>query len=98
MWSSASTFHSLGISVMPLSSDGVLLEQRGDPLLTFGFPFTSRLPLSFLQDELLIGGFSLVLVVDGSRHVLPKSDGTREPKSDLANGFSDTKQITTRGQ
>lgn len=67
---------------MPLSGDRVLLEQRGDPLLTFGLAFAGRLPLSFLQDELLIGGLGLVLVVDSSRHVLPQSDGTREPKSE----------------
>lgn len=59
---------------MPLSGDGVLLEQSGDPLLTFGFPFAGGLPLNFLQDELLIGGLGLVLVVDGSSHVLPQSD------------------------
>lgn len=95
--------HSLGISIMPLSSDRVLLEQRGDPLLTFGFPFAGRLPLSFLQDELLVGGLGLVLVVDSSRHVLPKSDATREPKSDLACSYElklvqSHKTGTTRGQ
>lgn len=63
----------VGIFVMPLSGDGVLLEQGRTPLLTFGFPLTCRLPLSFLQYELLIGGFGLVLVVDGSCHVLPQS-------------------------
>lgn len=56
---------------MPLSGDGVLLEQGGDPLLTFGLAFTGRFPLNFLQDELLIGGLGLVLVVDGPGHVLP---------------------------
>lgn len=64
--------HSLGISVMPLSSDGVLLEQGGDPLLTLGLAFAGGLPLNFLQEELLVGGLSLVLVVDGPGHVLPQ--------------------------
>lgn len=67
--------HSLSISVMPLPSDRVLLKQGRDPLLTFGLPLPRRLPLSFLQDELLIGGLGLVLVVDGPGHVLPQSDG-----------------------
>lgn len=70
--------HSLSISVMPLSSDRVLLKQGGDPLFTLGFPLTGRLPLSFLEDELLIGGLRLVLVVDGAGHVLPQSEGHRE--------------------
>ncbi len=72
--------HSLCISVMPLSSDGVLLEQGGDPLLTLGLTFAGRLPLSFLQDELLVGGLGLVLVVDGPGHMLPQSDGSRGNK------------------
>lgn len=72
--------HSLGISVMPLSSDRVLLEQGGDPLLTLGLPFAGRLPLSFLQDEFLVGGLGLVLVVDGPGHVVPQSDGVRGNK------------------
>lgn len=59
---------------MPLSGDGVLVEQGRDPLLTFGFPFAGRLPLGFLQDELLIGGLDLVLVVDGPGHMLPQSE------------------------
>lgn len=63
---------------MPLSSDRVLLKQGGDPLFTLGFPLTGRLPLSFLEDELLIGGLRLVLVVDGAGHVLPQSEGHRE--------------------
>lgn len=75
--------HSLGIFVMPLSGDGVLLEQGRTPLLTFGFPLTRRLPLSFLQYELLIGGFGLVLVVDGSCHVLPQSAGLRRKNKAL---------------
>lgn len=66
--------HSLCVSVMPLSSDGVLLKQCRDPLLALGLPLAGRLPLHLLQDELLIGGFSLVLVVDGSGHVLPQSE------------------------
>lgn len=66
--------HSLGISVMPFSSDGVLLKQGGEPLFTFGFALAGWLPLSFLQDELFIRGLRLVLVVDGPRHVLPESD------------------------
>lgn len=60
---------------MPLPSDRVLLKQGRDPLLTFGLPLPRRLPLSFLQDELLIGGLGLVLVVDGPSHMLPQSDG-----------------------
>lgn len=66
--------HSLGESVMPLSGDGVLLEQGGDPILTFGFALTGGLPLGLLQDELLVGGLRLVLVVDGPGHVLPQPD------------------------
>lgn len=62
---------------MPLPGDGVLLEQRREPLLTFGLALTGRLPLSFLQDELFIGGLRLVLVVDGAGHMLPQSDGER---------------------
>lgn len=65
---------------MPLPGDWVLLKQGGDPLLTFGFPLTGRFPLNFLQDELFIGGFGLVLVVDGSGHVLPQSDRHRESR------------------
>jgi len=57
---------------VPLSGDGVLLEQSGVPLLALGFPFSGGLPLDLLQDELLIGGLGLVLVVDGPRHVLPE--------------------------
>lgn len=60
---------------MPLPSDQVLLKQGRDPLLTFGLSLPRRLPLSFLQDELLIGGLGLVLVVDGPGHMLPQSDG-----------------------
>lgn len=67
--------HSLSISVMPLSGDCVLLKQGRDPLLTLGLPLTRRLSLSFLQDELLVGGLGLILVVDGPSHVLPQSDG-----------------------
>lgn len=63
---------------MPLSSDGVLLEQGGDPLLAFGLPLSCRLPLNFLQHELLVGGLRLVFVVDGAGHVLPQSDTRRE--------------------
>lgn len=59
---------------MPLSGNRVLLEQGGDPLLTFGFALAGRLPLSFLQDELLVCGLRLVLVVDGSGHLLPQPD------------------------
>lgn len=66
---------SLSISVMPLSRHRVLFEQGGDPLLALGLPFTSRFSLSFLQDELLIGGLGLVLVVDGPGHVLPQPGG-----------------------
>lgn len=69
--------HSLGVSVVPLSSDGVLLEERRDPLLAFGFALAGRLPLSLLQDELLVGGLRLVLVVDGPGHVLPQPEGRR---------------------
>ena len=72
--------HSLSISVMPLSSDGVLLKQGGDPLLAFSFPLAGLLPLSFLQKELLVGGLGLVLVVDGPGHVLPQSEGQTENK------------------
>lgn len=73
--------HSLSISVMPLSGDCVLLKQGRDPLLTLGLPLTGRLSLSFLQDELLIGGLGLILVVDGPGHMLPQSDGdTVNPK------------------
>lgn len=60
---------------MPLSSHRVLFEQGGDPLLALGLPFASRFPLSFLQDELLVGRLGLVLVVDGPGHVLPQPDG-----------------------
>lgn len=60
---------------MPLPSDRVLLKQGRDPLLTFGLPLPRRLPLSFLQDKLLIGGLGLVLVVDGPGHMLPQTDG-----------------------
>lgn len=70
--------HSLGISVMPLSGDRVLLKQRREPLLAFGFPLPGRLPLGLLQDELLIGRLRLVLVVDGPGHVLPQSDGDQK--------------------
>lgn len=62
---------SLGISVMPLSSDRVLFEQGRDPFLALGLPFTSRFSLSFFQDELVIGRLRLVLVVDGPGHMLP---------------------------
>lgn len=65
---------------MPLSSDRVLLEQCGEPLLTFGLPLAGHLPLSFLQDELLIGGLRLVLVVDGPGHMLPQSDRQMKDK------------------
>lgn len=65
---------------MPLSSDGVLLEEGGNPLLAFGFALAGRLPLSFLQDELLVGGLGLVLVVDGPRHLLPQSGRLRRKK------------------
>lgn len=67
--------HSLGVSVVPLSGDGVLLEERRDPLLALGLALAGRLPLSLLQDELLVGGLRLVLVVDGSGHVLPQPEG-----------------------
>lgn len=66
---------------MPLSGDGVLLKQGRDPLLAFGFPLAGRFPLSFLQDELLVGGLGLVLAVDGPGHVLPQSDGQREDQA-----------------
>lgn len=77
--------HSLGISVMPFSSDRVLLEQGGDPLLAFGFAFAGGLPLSFLQDELLVGGLCLVLVDDRSSHMLPQpgKDGKKISMSGL---------------
>lgn len=65
---------------MPLSGDWVLLEQGWDPLLALGLPFAGRLPLSFLQDELLVGGLGLVLVVNGAGHVLPQSDGVKGNK------------------
>lgn len=71
---------------MPLSGDGVLLEEGRDPLLTFGLPLAGRLPLSFLQDELLVGGLGLVLVVDGPGHVLPQSDGLRGNKVRICMG------------
>lgn len=58
---------------MPLPGDRVLLKQGRVPLLALGFPFSGGLPLNFLQEELLIGGLGLVLVVDGPRHVLPQS-------------------------
>lgn len=66
--------HSLGVSVMPLSSDGVLLKQRWDPVFAFGLALAGRLPLGFLQNVLLVGGLRLVLAVDGSGHVLPQPD------------------------
>lgn len=78
--SSQGNNHSLGISVMPLSGDGVLLEQSRVPLLAFGFPLAGRFPLNFFQHELLVGGFSLVLVVDGAGHVLPQSDKTERER------------------
>lgn len=65
--------NSLSIFVMPLSGDWVLLKQGRDPLLTLGLSFTGGLPLSLLQDEFLVGGFSLILVVDGSSDMLPQS-------------------------
>lgn len=70
--------HSLCVSIMPLSSDRVLLKECRDPLLTLGLPLAGRLPLHLLQDEFLIGGFSLVLVVDGSGHVLPQSERQKQ--------------------
>lgn len=69
---------------MPLSGDGVLLEQGGDPVLTLGLSFAGRLPLNLLQDELLVGGLGLVLVVDGPGHVLPQSAGTKRRLSLLS--------------
>ena len=66
---------------MPLSGDGVLLEQGWVPLLAFGFPLAGRLPLNFLQHELLVGGLGLVLVVNGAGHVLPQSDRRRENRA-----------------
>lgn len=80
--------NSLSISVMPLSSHRVLLEQGRDPLLTLGLPLPSALPLSFLQEELLVGGLGLVLVVDGSGHMLPQSDG------EMVNDDSSSKNST----
>lgn len=65
---------------MPLAGERVLLEQDGEPLLTFGLPFTCRLPLNLFQDELLVCGLGLVLVVDGPRHMLPESVGLRRNK------------------
>ncbi len=78
---------------MPLSCDGVLLKQSGDPLLTLGLPFSGRLPLSFLQEELLIGGLCLVLVVDGPGHVLPQSDGSTGNKVRSFMGQITTAQV-----
>ncbi len=66
----------LGVAVMPLSGGRVLLEQSGHPLLTLGLALACRLPLSLLQDELLIGRLCLVLVIDGPCHMLP------QPKDD----------------
>lgn len=63
---------------MPLSGDGVLLKQARDPLLTLGLAFTRRLPLSLLEEELLVGGLRLVLVVDGACHVLPQPATIRQ--------------------
>lgn len=60
------------VFVVPLSRHWVLLEQCWVPLFTFDFSLSSRLPLSLLQMKLLIGGFSLVFIVDGSSHVLPE--------------------------
>lgn len=75
--------HSLGVSVVPLSGDGVLLEERRDPLLALGLALAGRLPLSLLQDELLVGGLRLVLVVDGPGHVLPQPEGGDGDEVDL---------------
>lgn len=63
---------------MPLSGGGVLLEQRGHPLLTLGLALARRLPLNLLQDELLIGRLRLVLVVYGPCHMLPQPEDDRE--------------------
>lgn len=60
---------------MPLPSDRVLFKQGRDPVLALGLPLPGRLPLGLLQDELLVGGVRLVLVVDGPGHVLPQSEG-----------------------
>lgn len=68
----------LCVAVMPLSGGRVLLEQSGHPLLTLGLALACRLPLSLLQDELLIGRLRLVLVIDGSCHMLPQSEDDTE--------------------
>lgn len=65
-------FDLLSVSVMPLSCGGVLLKQNGRPILALCLAFARGLPLSLLQDELLVGRLRLVLVVNGPRHVLPQ--------------------------
>lgn len=62
---------------MPLSSDWVLLEESRDPRLTLGLALTCRFPLRFLQEELLVGGLCLVLVVDRPGHMLPQPEEER---------------------
>ncbi len=71
----------LGVAVMPLSGGWVLLEQSGHPLLTLELALACRLPLSLLQEELLIGRLCLVLVTDGPSHMLP------QPKDDTQTLF-----------
>lgn len=78
---------------MPLSSDGVLLEQGGDPLLTLGLAFAGGLPLNFLQDELLVGGLGLVLVVDGPGHVLPQPELIDSGESQKLYGSNTAQQL-----
>lgn len=68
----------LCVAVMPLSGGRVLLEQSGHPLLTLGLALACRFPLDLLQDELLIGRLRLVLVIDGSCHMLPQSEDDTE--------------------